>query len=100
MLRTSQTRTSGTKTALVQISAAVNQDEACYADEDDEKSKKHAKSSVKSECKAPSGFVSDVCRDESPKTYMNAFNVPKNKMMRPTQRWIFPYRVGVWVFLY
>jgi len=52
LLRACQTRATRTKTALVHVSATVDQDEAAYADEDDEKSEEHAKFSVQSKGEA------------------------------------------------
>jgi hypothetical protein len=52
LLRAGETRATRTKTALVHVSAAIYQDEAAYADEDDEKSEEHAKFSVQSKSEA------------------------------------------------
>lgn len=52
MLRACQTRATGSKTALVHVSTTIDQDEAAYAYENDEKSEEHAKFSVQSKGEA------------------------------------------------
>lgn len=52
LLRACQTRATRSKTALVHVSTTIDQDEAAYADKDDEKSEEHAEFSVQSKGEA------------------------------------------------